>query len=137
MPRLQLLLLLVAVLICTATAQGQFGGPGAKPTAKAVKSDVKYIKCQVCEAIAKHAIREVKAMREELKPGKKVRHAINGVLQGHLLTVPGRQICHIPSKSSLSSQGSVSELASLPATAQTCPSCVIMVPLQPAEMSIA
>ena len=72
MPTLQRLLVLLAVLICTATAQGQFGGPGAKPTAKAVKSDVKYIKCQVCEAIAKHAIREVKAMREELKPGKKV-----------------------------------------------------------------
>ena len=76
MPNLQRLLLLLAVLMCTATAQGQFGGPGAKASAKAVKSDVKYIRCQVCEAIAKHAIREVKAMREELKPGKKVRHAI-------------------------------------------------------------
>lgn len=83
MPSLQRLLLLLAVLICTATVQGQFGGPAAKPAAKAVKSDVKYIKCQVCEAIAKHAIREVKTMREQLKPGKKVSHVINGVRKGH------------------------------------------------------
>ena len=102
MPSLQRLLLLLAVLICTATVQGQFGGPAAKPAAKAVKSDVKYIKCQVCEAIAKHAIREVKTMREQLKPGKKVSHVINGVPQGPSLKVPERRICPVfPSKCAL------------------------------------
>ena len=48
-------------------------GMGAdKPKAAAVKSDIKFIKCQVCEAVVKQATRRVKAMRSELKPGTKV-----------------------------------------------------------------
>ena len=39
----------------------------------AVKSDIKYIRCQVCEHLAKQARNVVKALQAELKPGKKVR----------------------------------------------------------------
>ena len=37
-----------------------------------MKSDIKYIKCEVCQLVAKHAYRQVKAAEKELKPGKKV-----------------------------------------------------------------
>ncbi|KAK9810765.1 hypothetical protein WJX73_005789 [Symbiochloris irregularis] len=42
------------------------------PEPKAVKTDVPYITCQVCELLAKHAHRQVKAKRDELAPGKKL-----------------------------------------------------------------
>ncbi len=48
------------------------GGP-EEPKALAVKSDIQYIRCQVCEAMAKQAQRAVKTMREALTAGKKVR----------------------------------------------------------------
>lgn len=49
--------------------------PPGRAAAKAVKSDVQYIECQVCELLAKNAYRQVKAKRDQLKPGKKVRLA--------------------------------------------------------------
>ena len=65
----------VCLLCCgSLLVVGQIGYMGmttAKPEAKAVKSDVQYIKCQVCELLAKTAYRQVKAKRDELKPGKK------------------------------------------------------------------
>ncbi|WIA20894.1 hypothetical protein OEZ85_005239 [Tetradesmus obliquus] len=48
------------------------GGMPEQPKAAAVVSDVKYIKCGVCEALMKQATRKVKAMRGELKPGQRV-----------------------------------------------------------------
>lgn len=60
-------------LLCTlAIASGQGFTNPKKPPAVARKEDIKYIKCQACEALAKNALRQVKAAREGLKPGKKV-----------------------------------------------------------------
>jgi len=53
-------------------AQFDFGGGGKKELPHAVRSDVQYIKCPVCKQLVKQAMRTVKTMREELKPGKKV-----------------------------------------------------------------
>lgn len=44
----------------------------SKPPEKPVKSDIKYIKCQVCELLAKNAYRQVHDMKKALKPNKKV-----------------------------------------------------------------
>jgi hypothetical protein len=41
--------------------------------APAVKEDIPYIRCQVCEAVVKQSIKLVKDLRAEVKPGKKVR----------------------------------------------------------------
>ena len=70
-----LLLLVLAVSVAGPLAQAQFGGMGGpqQPTFKPVKSDVPFIKCAVCEQLAKAAIRQTKAARDEVKPGKKVR----------------------------------------------------------------
>ena len=62
--------LLLLCMLATVCGQG-FSNP-KKPAAAARKEDIKYIKCQACEALAKHALRQVKAAREDLKPGKKV-----------------------------------------------------------------
>ena len=61
-------------LLSSALAQfGGFGGPAAKETVPAVKSDLPYIRCSVCEALAKNAYRQIKAAKDAQKPGKKVR----------------------------------------------------------------
>lgn len=44
----------------------------SKPPAKPVKGDIKYIKCQVCELLAKNAYRQVNDMKKAVKPNKKV-----------------------------------------------------------------
>jgi len=44
----------------------------SKPPAKPVKSDIKYIKCQVCELVAKNAYRQVQDLKKTVKPNKKV-----------------------------------------------------------------
>ncbi len=72
--RAALALAAAALLAACATAQmppGTFGG--SRPTFTAVKSDLPYIRCGVCEALAKNAYRQVKAAREALRPGKKAR----------------------------------------------------------------
>jgi hypothetical protein len=51
---------------------GGMGG-GEPPKAMAVKSDIPFIRCQVCEALVKQAYRHTKAERAALKPGQKVR----------------------------------------------------------------
>lgn len=48
------------------------GMGGKKEKSPAVKSDIKYIKCQVCEEITKNLHREVKKMRDDLPPKKKL-----------------------------------------------------------------
>lgn len=61
------------LLLCTlALASGQGFTNPKKPAAVGRKEDVQYIKCQACEALAKNALRQVKAAREGLKPGKKL-----------------------------------------------------------------
>ncbi len=63
----------VLLLLCAfALVSGQGFTNPKKPEAVARKEDVKFIKCQACEALAMHALRQVKAAREGLKPGKKV-----------------------------------------------------------------
>lgn len=52
---------------------GGFGGPAAKEGAPAVKSDIPYIRCSACEALAKNAYRQIKTVKDAQKPGKKVR----------------------------------------------------------------
>ena len=64
--------LLLACLLLVSAAWGQFGGPAPTPSIPPVKSDLPYIRCGVCEALAKNAYRQVKAAQGELKPGKKV-----------------------------------------------------------------
>ena len=44
----------------------------SKPPAKPVKSDIPYIKCQVCELLAKNAYRQVNDMKKALRPNQKV-----------------------------------------------------------------
>ncbi|KAL0028267.1 hypothetical protein WJX79_006072 [Trebouxia sp. C0005] len=44
----------------------------SKPPAKPVKSDIKYIKCQVCEHLAKNAYRQVQDLKKTVKPNKKL-----------------------------------------------------------------
>lgn len=61
----------VLLLVCC-SAQG-FGGGKSENKIPAVKSDIKYIKCQVCETYVKHAVRSVKKMRDEATPSHKVR----------------------------------------------------------------
>ena len=68
MGRLALAALLLPVLHLAA---GQFSTP-SKPSASAVKSDLPYIRCSVCEAVAKQGYRKAKAMGDALPPGKKV-----------------------------------------------------------------
>jgi hypothetical protein len=57
-------------LLCGAVLSAAYQLPG-KETSPVI-SDIKYIKCGVCEALAKNAYRQVKAMHEDLPPGKKV-----------------------------------------------------------------
>ena len=59
----------LALALLVTQASAQFGG---EPEAAPVKSDLPYIRCAVCEAVAKNAYRQVKAARDALKPGKKV-----------------------------------------------------------------
>jgi hypothetical protein len=56
-----------AAFVCFADAKGSGDGKSAatkKGPARAVKSDVKYIKCQVCETIATALSREASALRD-------------------------------------------------------------------------
>ena len=64
--------LLAVACMLAEPSRAQFGGPPPPPSIPPVKSDLPYIRCGVCEALAKNAYRQVKAAREELKPGKKV-----------------------------------------------------------------
>ena len=80
----------VALLLLSAPASGQFGGmPASRPEPKAVKADVPYISCQVCELVAKNAYRQVKAKRDALKPGKKVADAVSSSCSAALQSAPG------------------------------------------------
>lgn len=64
-------LLLLLTLVVAASAQ--FGGkPPDKPKSPASKADIKFIRCQVCEAMAKQA-RDIIKAEKELAAGKKVR----------------------------------------------------------------
>lgn len=57
-------LLLGALLLCAGPA-GVDAKKKKKEAARAVKSDLKYVKCQVCQEIAKNLNREANALREE------------------------------------------------------------------------
>ena len=55
-----------------ANAQFDFGGKKG-PEAKAVKGDVQYIKCEVCEQLAKQAYRQAGAFKKAAAE-KKAKH---------------------------------------------------------------
>ena len=63
----------ITLLSAADAANAQFGAPGAKkgPVARAVKSDVKYIKCEVCEQLAAAAHGEYVKLRAD--EGQKLR----------------------------------------------------------------
>jgi hypothetical protein len=63
----------ITLLSAADAANAQFGAPGAKkgPVARAVKSDVKYIKCEVCEQLAEAAHGEYLKLRAD--EGQKLR----------------------------------------------------------------
>ena len=61
----------VGMAMVVVGAYAMMGMPEQKKP-KAVKSDVQYIRCGVCEEMTRNIYRSVKAMRDELRPGKKV-----------------------------------------------------------------
>ena len=63
-----------AVLICLCYCVVAEFNP-SKPPAKPNKSDIKYIKCQVCELLAKNAYRQVNDLKKALRPNQKVTSA--------------------------------------------------------------
>ena len=62
--------IVVVMLVIAYCCSAQFNP--SKPAAKPIKSDIKYIKCQVCELLAKNAYRQVHDLKKSLKPDKKV-----------------------------------------------------------------
>lgn len=69
------LLALVLAAALAIPAAAQFGGMPKKEEKKAPanKEDLKYIKCAVCEAVVKHAMKATKGMREAATAHKPVR----------------------------------------------------------------
>eukprot|EP00887_Chlorella_sp_A99_P006608 scaffold3.g6608.t1 len=69
-------LALVMLLALEGGAQALFGGMGGMggglPKADPRREDLPYIRCQVCELLAKNAYKTVKKMLRESKPSKKV-----------------------------------------------------------------
>lgn len=61
----------VGMAMAVVGAYAMMGMPEQKKP-KAVKTDVQYIRCGVCEEMTRNIYRSVKAMRDELRPGKKV-----------------------------------------------------------------
>lgn len=58
--------LLLSVLLLATHSKAQFGmGKPPGPEAQAVRSDLKYIRCEVCEQLAKQAYRQVSAFKKE------------------------------------------------------------------------
>lgn len=58
-------------MACAVVATGQFKGGEEKAPAR--KSDIPYIKCQVCQHLVREAARSIKKRRDGLNPGKKVK----------------------------------------------------------------
>lgn len=65
---------LLGLCILTSFANAQFGFGGPKgPEPKAVRSDVQYIRCEVCQQLAKQAYRQAAAFKKEAAQ-KKAKH---------------------------------------------------------------
>lgn len=67
-----LLVVALALLGCAVEAQAQFGMGKRPPKPKAPirREDLPLIKCQVCEGIAKQALKATRTLKEEAGPGK-------------------------------------------------------------------
>ncbi|GBF95667.1 hypothetical protein Rsub_08649 [Raphidocelis subcapitata] len=74
-PRCALAACLIVLAAGSCAAQFDFGGGGGRQTPPAVRADVPFIRCGVCQHFVKQALRVLKTMREELKPGKKLEEA--------------------------------------------------------------
>lgn len=60
-------LFLLALFLQISSMQAQFGMGGPKgPEPTAVRGDIKYIRCDVCEHLAKQAFRQAGAFKKEL-----------------------------------------------------------------------
>lgn len=84
-------LICIAILVLP-LALGQFGFGGPKgPEAKAVRSDIPFIKCEVCEHLAKQAYRQAGAFKKAAAE-KKMKHERKVPLSGMLNSafVPSR-----------------------------------------------
>ncbi|GMH42954.1 hypothetical protein BSKO_10876 [Bryopsis sp. KO-2023] len=62
-----------AFLCCCVAAQPKSFGQGREEKAPAKKSDIKYIRCAVCQNLIREASRLTKRLRDDVKPGKQVR----------------------------------------------------------------
>ena len=66
--------LLLGLLLLATQCRAQFGfGKPSGPEAKPVRSDLQYIKCDVCEQLAKQAYRMAGAFKKEAAE-KKMKH---------------------------------------------------------------
>lgn len=63
---------LAVIVLCGCCCLAQLGGVPQEPKAAAVKADIPYIKCQVCEAFVKQAINVTKRLREAATASKKL-----------------------------------------------------------------
>ena len=70
--RCTLLILATSLILPSTLAQFGFGGPKG-PEPKAVRSDIPFIRCEVCEHLAKQAYRQVGAFKKEAAD-KKMKH---------------------------------------------------------------
>lgn len=70
-------LLFCMLLTSSVTAQFGDGKKEAPPKAPYRKADLKYIGCQVCEAIVKQSLASVRTARQEATPGKKVSNTVS------------------------------------------------------------
>ena len=76
------MIVVASLILPDAYAQFGFGGGGPKgPEPKAVRSDIQYIKCEVCENLAKQAYRQAGAFKKaaaqkKAKHERKVSHPI-------------------------------------------------------------
>ena len=63
------LLLLLGVLALPALGQFSSSQPKFHPR----REDIKYIRCQACELLAKHAYKQIREMKKQATPSKPVR----------------------------------------------------------------
>lgn len=65
---------LIALILTATLSKAQFGFGGPKgPEATAVRSDIPFIKCEVCEHLAKQAYRQAGAFKKAASE-KKLKH---------------------------------------------------------------
>ena len=87
------LMVLACAAACTQQAKAQinFGG-GKRELPPAVRADVPYVKCGICQQFVKQAMRSMRTIKEGLKPGQKVGQP--AAIGGQLRSAPARSPRH-------------------------------------------